>query len=116
MRRVAVLLAVTGALLAFAASGLAKSSGSNARVVGVIRLCGGPAPGRCFNQDGVVSVRASHLKLIASQHTKRAAFAFSLPPGHYTLEATTGGTRSRRLPVDARAHTTIKVNVVIPIP
>jgi len=60
MRRAgSVLLTVIAALLALVAAGLAKTSARDARAVGVIRLCGDPAPGRCFNQDVGVEHRTA---------------------------------------------------------
>lgn len=113
MRRTVVALSILTALSLTSAA--ASSPARTARVTGLIRLCGGPAPGRCFTQDGIVSVLNSQHKVIASEHTKHAAFAFELAPGTYTLQATTGGTRGQKT-VTARAHTTTKANVVIGIP
>jgi hypothetical protein len=99
-----------------AVSQAGTSQAHDARVVGVIRLCGGPAPGGCFNQNGVVSVLNSEHQVVASEHTTHAgAFAFELAPGAYTLQASTGGTHGRNTVV-AHAHKTTTANVVIPIP
>jgi hypothetical protein len=96
-------------------SGEARSLHRDARVVGVIRLCGGPAPGRCFSQDGTVSVIDSKGHLVASQQTKKGAFSFLLAPARYILQASTGGTRGRTSIV-ARAHRTTTARILIAIP
>jgi hypothetical protein len=113
MKRAAVLVTFL-VLGAHTATGNASVPARNARVVGAIRLCGGPAPGRCFSQDGFVSVLDSQHHLVSSQHTRHARFSFNLAPGAYTLEAKTGGT-ARRVTVLAQAHKTTKANIVIPI-
>lgn len=115
MKRAAFPLIFTGALLATAAPGAATTPAHDGRVVGVIRLCGGPAPGRCFTQDGVVLVRNAQRQTVASEHTHHAAFSFGLLAGTYTLEAKTGGTRGTQTVLVRRGKTTT-ANVVIPIP
>jgi hypothetical protein len=96
------------------AVGAASSGSRDARVVGVIRLCGGPAPGRCFTQNGTVLVYSGQ-RLVATLRTNHAKFSTELAPGSYALEAQTGGTH-RRVTVIARAHKTTVANIVIPIP
>jgi hypothetical protein len=91
------------------------SAGLDGRVTGSIRLCGGPAPGRCFDQDGTVSVLGRHDRLVATQRAVHAHFAFALPAGSYTLVARTGGTRGQRQ-VRIKAGRTLRVNVVIAVP
>lgn len=115
MKLPTTVVTVVAVLVACTATGNASTSTHDARIVGAIRLCGGPAPGRCFSQNGVVSVLDSQHHVVSSQHTRHARFSFNLTPGTYALEAKTGGTRGE-LMVVARAHKTTKVNVVIPIP
>jgi hypothetical protein len=93
--------------------------GGDAHVTGLIRLCGGPAvnghaPTRCFSQDGTVTVLDPRNDIVATQKTSHGRFSFSLPAGTYTLVARTGGARGQRLVV-AKAHQTLRVNVVIAI-
>jgi hypothetical protein len=99
--------------------GIAVPSGAvtapHGRVTGLIRLCGGPAPGRCFSQDGTayIVLGPGH-RVMASQKTQHARFSFSLPPGHYTVVAKTGGTRGQR-PIVIKANQVLRANVVIAI-
>ena len=85
------------------------------RVIGSIRLCGGPAPGPCFGRDGTVSVLGRHDRLVASQTTAHSRFSFPLPAGSYTLLARTGDMRGQRQ-VRVEAGRTLRVNVVIVVP
>jgi hypothetical protein len=115
MKRVAVLVACAVALVCVAAFAGGSTVPRNARVIGVIRLCGGPFPGRCFTQDGSVFVLDSKHKVVASQHTRHAYFSFVLRPGDYKLVAKTGGTRVERSVV-AKAHRTVHASIVIAVP
>ncbi len=45
---------------------------------GLIRLCGGPAPGHCFSRNGTVSVVPSQHVVVATQNTQGARLSF--PP------------------------------------
>jgi hypothetical protein len=115
MKRAAFLLIFIGVLLASASPGVATTPARDGHVVGVIRLCGGPHPGRCFTQDGVVLALNAQQHTLATEHTHHAAFSFVLPAGTYTLEAKTGGTRGRQTVLVRRGKTTT-ANIVIPIP
>jgi len=86
----------------------------DAHVAGLIRLCGGPAPSRCFSQDGTVTVLDSHGQVVAAAKTRHARFALSLPPGTYSLVARTGGARGERTVV-LGAGRTVHANVVVGI-
>jgi hypothetical protein len=86
----------------------------DAHVSGLVRLCGGPAPGRCFSQDATVTVLDAQGQVVATGKTSQARFSFSLPPGTYTLVARTGGTRGQRKVV-LKANQTVQANIVIPI-
>ena len=115
MRRTAVLVgSVAVLLLAVVATGRATGT-ARGRVTGLIRLCGGPAPGRCFSQNGEVSVVAAGELVVAKQETRDARFSFLLVPGKYTLVATTGGAQRERKIV-VKAHRLLRANVVIPVP
>ena len=113
MRRIAVLLWSLAVLLG-AGTGSAATA-PRGRVTGLIRLCGGPAPGRCFSQDGSAYVVGPRHRVIAKQHTRHARFTFLLPPGRYTLFAQTGGTRGQRS-ILIKAGQVLHANVVIAIP
>lgn len=86
----------------------------DAHVSGLIRLCGGPAPGRCFSQNATVTVLGAQGHVVATAKTSQARFSFALPPGTYTLIATTGGTRGQRKVV-LTANQTVQANIIIPI-
>jgi hypothetical protein len=94
---------------------LAAPVHGDADVSGLVRLCGGPAPSRCFYQDATVTVLDPRSEVVATGKTSHARFFFSLPPGTYTLVARTGGTRGQRK-VTLTAHHTMQANIVIPIP
>jgi hypothetical protein len=116
MRRAAVIV-IFLALVVFPTYGDAGTSSHSARIVGSIRLCGGPAPGRCFSQAGTVTLYNAQQHLLSTKHTKSGRFSFTVSPGTYTLQAGVGGTaRTGKQTVVAHAHRTTKVNVVIPIP
>ena len=93
---------------------LAAPVHGDAHVSGLVRLCGGPAPSRCFPQDATVTVLAAQGQVVATGKTSQARFSFSLPPGTYTLVARTGGTRGQRKVV-LKANQTVQANIVIPI-
>jgi hypothetical protein len=115
MRRTAILVGSVAVLLtALVATGRASST-ARGRVTGLIQLCGGPAPGRCFLQNATVSVVARRHLVVAKQETRHARFSFLLVPGEYTLVATTGGTRRQRTIV-IKAHQLLHANIVIPVP
>jgi hypothetical protein len=86
----------------------------DAQVAGLIRLCGGPAPSRCLSQDATVTVLDSQGQVVAAAKTRQARLAFSLPPGTYSLIATTGGARGERTAV-LKADRTVHANIVVPI-
>jgi hypothetical protein len=116
MRRSVLLVALLVSLLAFAAPGAAKGPRRDGSVTGAIRLCGGPAPGGCFTQNGTVKAKNSKGVVVASQQTKHGRFSFELRPGSYTLEARTGGGVHGKETVVVRLDKTTKANIVIPIP
>jgi len=84
-------------------------------VSGSIRLCGGPAPSRCFDQEGTVSVLGRHDRLVATQRTVHSRFSFTLPAGTYTLIVRDGDVRGQRQ-VRIGAGQTLRANVVIAVP
>jgi hypothetical protein len=80
----------------------------DATVKGYVRLCGGPAPGRCYiNTIGfceapkgcVTSDRVAVLdargRRVAEQRLHHARFNMRLPPGSYTVELLGDGKRAR---------------------
>jgi hypothetical protein len=89
MRR-AVLIGVVAATLSVS---LAACGGvrRNARVSGVVRLCGGPAPGRCFTESVRVSVTGPGDHVVARAHPSNGRFSFDLAPGIYTVSAQASG-------------------------
>jgi hypothetical protein len=107
---IGVIATVSGTVGAFAATGA-----RDAAIAGWTRDCGGPAPGRCWNQPGVsVAVRAHH-RLVARETSDRHGwFHFALIPGSYSvrLESAAWSTHTVR----ARAHRTTHVVLVNPVP
>ena len=110
MRRIAVLVGCAAVLLAVAAPGGA-STAPRGRVTGLIRLCGGPPPGRCFLQDGTAYVLGVRNRVRATQEARHARFSFLLPPGRYTLAAKTAGMRGQR-PIAVKAHKVLHADIV----
>ena len=103
-----------------AARAPATPVGREARVTGLIRLCGGPIgvngrPRPCWHQNGTVTVLGSHGHVVATEKTRHARFSFSLPPGTYVLLARTGGTRGQRT-VRLRPGLTLQANITIAVP
>jgi hypothetical protein len=113
MRRISAISLAVVALLSWGASGMAGAV-AQGRVNGSIRLCGGPAPSRCFLRDGTVSALRGE-RVVATEKTEHARFSFALAPGRYTLLARTGGTRGER-EVSIVANRTLHANIVIPVP
>jgi len=95
-------------------SRLTAPAEGSARVTGLVRLCGGPAPSRCFSQRAAVGVLDRAGEVVAVQATTRARFSFSLPPGTYSLVATTGGATGRHTVTLIAGHT-VHANIVVPI-
>lgn len=113
-RRVVLVVLLTAAAALTVALSAGAATRHDARVVGHIRLCGGPAPGRCSSQRGVVSVYRRH-HLVARQHSAHGRFRFNLAPGRYTLTARSSGAHCPSRHVHARAHRTVRANIVCPI-
>jgi hypothetical protein len=114
MTRIAV-MAGSGAMLLAVVAASGATTTPRGRVTGLIRLCGGPAPGRCFSQDGRAYVLGARHRIVETQQTRRARFSFLLPPGQYTLVAKTGGTRGQRA-IAIKAHQVLHANIVIAVP
>ena len=103
-----------------AAAAPAAPLGREARVTGLIRLCGGPIgvngrPRPCSHQNGTVTVLGPYGHAVTAERTRDGRFSFSLPPGTYTPLARTGGTRGRRT-VRLRPGLTLRANITIPVP
>jgi hypothetical protein len=92
---------------------LTKPLGGNARVAGVARLCGGPAPGRCVTPHATVTVLDHIGDVVALAPDSR--FAFALPAGRYTLLARTGDVEGRRT-VTLIGGRTVHTTIVIAVP
>jgi hypothetical protein len=93
---------------------LTAPAAGSAHVTGLVRLCGGLAPGHCFTQNGAVGVLDTAGEVVATQATTRASFSFSLPPGTYSLVATTGRATGRQT-VTLIAGRRVHSNIVVPI-
>ena len=120
LRRPLLACLTVAVVAACAVSAPAASAGREARVTGLIRVCGGPIgvsgrPRPCWHQNGTVSVLGPNGHVIATQRTHHARFSFSLRPGTYTLLARTGGTRGQRT-VSLRPGAGLQASVTIPVP
>ncbi len=93
---------------------LTAPAAGSAHVTGLVRLCGGPAPSHCFSQNGAVGVLDTAGEVVATQATTRASFSPSLPPGTYSLVATTGGATGQQTVTLSAGHT-VYANIVVPI-
>ena len=91
------------------------SAARDGHVTGSVRLCGGPAPARCYALEGTISVLGRHDRLVASQRTAHSRFSFTLPAGGYTFLARAGDVHGQRQ-VHIEAGQTLRVNVVISVP
>jgi hypothetical protein len=134
---VSILLAALGVLGAGLSVGT-SAAGTRARrtavVSGYIQLCGGPAPGRCWNgkigfceaptgcvtSDRVAAVNASGRR-VATEKLHHARFTLHLAPGRYTIELLADGTRlhgqvMQRKTVLARARRTIIMRFFFAVP
>jgi hypothetical protein len=108
MRRL-VALVLLG--LCVGACGTSRVAG-DARVAGVVKLCGGPT-NQCFTEKISVFVANAHRSVVASAVRTNGRFSFAVPPGRYTVTARDGvlGRRS----VNAVAHKTTRVSIIIKI-
>jgi hypothetical protein len=134
---VSVLLAALGGLaaaLTVGALAAARPAGRTAVVSGYVRLCGGPAPGRCWKgeigfceapkgcvtSDRVAAVNASGRR-DATQRLLHGRFKLRLVPGRYTIELLGDGKRVRgevmqHKKVWARARRTTTVRFLFDVP
>jgi hypothetical protein len=106
-------ITTTAALvLLLAACGTTSPVAGDARVTGVVKLCGGPTD-RCFTERISVFVANARRGVVASALRTNGRFSFAVPPGRYTVTARDGvlGRRS----VNAVAHKTTRVNIIINI-
>jgi hypothetical protein len=112
MRR-AVLLGL-GSAVAVAVGTVGCGGGSvtkNARVAGVVKLCGGPAPGRCFTEPVRISILNTSQRLVARSRPTNARFSFDLAPGAYTVSAEASGHMIGSVSVHAVAGRTTLANI-----
>ncbi len=131
------LLVVCSALiggLGVGSSVAARRLAGTATVTGYVRLCGGPAPGRCYieevgfcqpPQGCVTSDRVAAIdargRRVATQRLHHARFTLHLAPGRYTIELLGDGRRvhgrvMQRRKVRAEAHRTAVVRFFFAIP
>jgi hypothetical protein len=89
MRRT-VLLAVATAVAVGAAGCGGGSVARNARVTGIVKLCGGPV-NKCFTEPMRVAVIGTNQGVVAHSHPLNGRFSFELAPGVYTVSATASG-------------------------
>ena len=110
-------VAQIGALAAKPVKGLTWAT-----VVGHIRLCGGPAPGRCWTSGSlvgqVVADNSSNVWVAMSQQHK-GRFRFTIAtPGRYTFRAMGTGKQTNAVlaKTSATVHAGATTNVVLTIP
>lgn len=109
---------VAGAIAAAAiVPAFAGASGrpGDAHVAGVVRDCGGPAPGHCFAETGFISARNSAGHITARQHLSKGRYSLALTPGRYRLVVKSGGGPVAKRSVTVRAHHTTRKNIIISI-
>lgn len=105
-----VAVALSGTAIAYAAI----NSGGSGRVVGKVRLCGGPAPGQCFTQRATVTAYRHHKAVAHTQTAQRGRFSLRLGAGRYLLIARSGGAQGQRN-VAIRHDRTTDTRIVIPV-
>jgi hypothetical protein len=107
-----LLLAVGAALAVVGVAGCGGTSvRHDARVSGSVKLCGGPAPGRCFTEQVHVAVLDADKHVVASSNPSHGRFSFSLASGAYTVLATNGGQTVGKTSVRAVAGQTRHANI-----
>jgi hypothetical protein len=89
MRR-ALLLAFATAVAVAAAGCGGESALHNARLSGLVKLCGGPA-NKCFTEPMRVSIIGTNHRVVADSHPLNGRFSFELASGMYTVSAAAGG-------------------------
>jgi hypothetical protein len=113
MKRLAVLVTCTVALRV---AGAASAAPRDARLIGLLRLCGGPPPGRCSDDNGNnIFLINSHRHVVASQRAHHGRFSFLVVPGSYTISINFGGFNVRRS-VTLAAHQTRHVDITVAVP
>ena len=109
-----VLASVASLLALSVASCGSRAVTRDARVLGVVKLCGGPNPG-CFTEAVQVSVETNQgHKVVVREHLSRGAhghFSFELRPGVYSVSATNGGLSVGTVTVHASASQTVRANI-----
>jgi hypothetical protein len=108
VKRATCFLTCLGISAVGAIPALAGMNRRTARVVGRIERCGA-LPG-CGPTNARVTIRNSHGHKVAAERTKHARFAFTVPPGSYTLVATIDGDHTSRH-VHATANNTTRANI-----
>lgn len=87
------------------------SVAQNARVAGVVKLCGGPPPGQCFTERVRIYVLNASQRVVARSRSVDARFSFDLAPGAYTVSADASGYLIGRVSVHALARRTTRANI-----
>jgi hypothetical protein len=110
-----VLVSAVASMLALGVSGCGSDAAArNAKVVGLVRLCGGPGPG-CFTEAVQLSVETDPgRKVVVREHLSRRSrghFSFDLRPGVYTVSATNGGQAVGTTTVRATANRTARADI-----
>jgi hypothetical protein len=107
----AVVLAVASAL-AVATGGCGHDAvARQGHLTGVVKLCGGAAPGRCFTEPAHIAVVGTDNRVAARSHSLHGRFFFDLVPGIYTVSAKANGYVIRTASVDVVAGKTAHVNI-----
>jgi hypothetical protein len=96
-------------ICALGSAGAASAAPRDARLTGLLRLCGGPPGVPCRNDTGnMISVLNSNRRVVARQRAHDGRFSFLLEPGSYTLSFL--GVRRQ---VTLHAHQTVHENFTI---
>jgi hypothetical protein len=102
-------------LLGLVVAGFGVKQKTDARIAGVVKVCGGPLLGEkytCTPQRGSVTVFGPDHRLVSDQQLRRGRYSFRLSPGTYELVERTNLHRLRR-EAKATANKTTTVNFVI---
>jgi len=116
IRRGGLIPLVLVAVFAMTTAANAHSKVQDARIVGVVKVCGGRAPGGCRQfGSGRVRVVSASGRLVAVRPVKHGEFSLWLRPGRYTLGVVWGVDRAPLQPVVAVARRTKHVKIQIPV-
>lgn len=118
MKHLITATVVVSLVLGLAASSSANPDPVNALVVGkLMRACPrsrvGTRQGCSTQKRAVVSAFNARNRLVARERVTNGHFSFLLRPGRYELNAVVDATHSGSHSVGARAHRSIRANIVI---